>query len=292
MRSWGDGWQIARFLPYKNKYARTQTRITYIKYRIGAHYVHKKIKKVEKCKKTAKKRLTREQFIHIITRYKLFAVESKCPQGLISCRGLSNIKDVIMPFIDLIPLRYKVFCYKTQEVNKLSANFEAKKVVVQEITDKIKAAKSVVFVDYNKLTVAEVSQLRNECKKSNSEYKVYKNTLVRKAFNDLGFNQFDADLNGPTAVVFANDETSAAKVMLKASKDYQDKIVIKSAFVDNSYVDKDGVKALATMPSKEELIAKMLGSMQAPVANFAGVLSNLMSGIVRVLNGIAQSKAE
>ena len=236
--------------------------------------------------------MTRGQFIHIITRYKLFAVESKCPQGLISCRGLSNIKDVILPFIDLIPLRYKVFCCKTQEVNKLSANFEAKKVVVQEITDKIKSAKSVVFVDYNKLTVAEVSQLRNECKKSNSEYKVYKNTLVRKAFNDLGFNQFDADLNGPTAVVFANDETSAAKVMLKASKDYQDKIVIKSAFVDNSYVDKDGVKALATMPSKEELIAKMLGSMQAPVANFAGVLSNLMSGIVRVLNGIAQSKAE
>lgn len=174
----------------------------------------------------------------------------------------------------------------------MSANFEAKKVVVQEITDKINAAKSVVFVDYNKLTVAEVSQLRNECKKANSEYKVYKNTLVRKALNDLGHAEFDADLNGPTAVIFAADETSAAKVMLKASKDFEGKIVLKSAFVDNAYVDKDGVKVLASMPSKEELIAKMLGSMQAPVANFAGVLSNLMSGIVRVLNGIAQSKAE
>jgi large subunit ribosomal protein L10 len=78
--------------------------------------------------------------------------------------------------------------------------------------------------------------------------------------------------------------------MVQAAKDYEDKIVLKSAFVDNAYVDKAGVKALATMPSKEELIAKMLGSMQAPVANFAGVLSNLLSGIVRVLNGIAQSK--
>lgn len=176
------------------------------------------------------------------------------------------------------------------EVKKLSANFEAKKVVVQEIIDKIKASKSVVFVDYNKLTVAEVSELRNKCREAKCEYKVYKNTLVRKALNELGYNQFDADLNGPTAIAFGEDETAAAKIMVKASKDYDSKIVLKSAFVDNAYVDKNGIKALATMPSKEELIAKMLGSMQAPVANFAGVCSNLLSGIVRVLNGIAQSK--
>ena len=65
----------------------------------------------------------------------------------------------------------------------------------------------------------------------------------------------------------------------------------KSAFVDNAYVDKNGIKALASMPSKEELIAKMLGSMQAPIANFAGVLNNLLSGIVRVLDQVAKSKA-
>lgn len=173
----------------------------------------------------------------------------------------------------------------------MSANFEAKKVVVQEITDKIKAAKSVVLVDYNKLTVAEVSELRNKCKQANCEYKVYKNTLVRKAFNDLGYKDFDADLNGPTAVTFGNDETGAAKIMSEAAKSLEGKIVIKSAFVDNAYVDKAGAKALATMPSREELVAKMLGSMQAPVANFAGVLSNLLSGIVRVLNNIAGGKA-
>lgn len=174
----------------------------------------------------------------------------------------------------------------------MSANFEAKKAVVEEIENKIKASKSVVFVDYNKLTVAEVSAIRSKCKKANCEYKVYKNTLVRKAFNELGYNQFDADLNGPTAVAFGSDETAAAKAMVEAAKDYSEKIVVKSAFVDNQYVDKEGVKALATMPSKEELIAKMLGSMQAPIANFAGVLSNLMGGIVRVLNQIAESKAE
>ncbi len=172
----------------------------------------------------------------------------------------------------------------------MSANFEAKKVVVQEITDKIKAAKSVVLVDYNKLTVKEVSELRSKCKKAGCEYKVYKNTLVRKAFNDLGYNDFDADLNGPTAVTFGTDETNAAKVMTAAAKDYDGKIVLKSAFVDNAYVDKKGIKALSDMPSREELIAKMLGSINAPATNIAGVLNNVVSGLVRVINAIAQQK--
>ncbi|MCD8307426.1 MAG: 50S ribosomal protein L10 [Clostridia bacterium] len=174
----------------------------------------------------------------------------------------------------------------------MSANFEAKKAVVQEITDKIKAAKSIVFVEYKSLSVAEVSALRNKCKENGCEYKVYKNTLVRKALNDLGFNQFDDDLNGPMAMTFGSIETNAAKIMQEAQKTYDTKITIKSAFVDNSYVNADGVKELATMPSREELVAKMLGSIQAPIANFAGVLNNLMSGIVRVLDGIAKSKEE
>ncbi|MCM1546181.1 MAG: 50S ribosomal protein L10 [Clostridiales bacterium] len=177
-----------------------------------------------------------------------------------------------------------------KEERKLSANQEAKKVVAQEIVEKIKASKSVIFVDYNKLTVAEVSELRRKCRQAGCEYKVYKNTLLRKALNELGFNQFDNDLNGPTAVAFAGDETSAAKVMVAASKDYADKIVLKSAFVDNAYYDKEGIKALASMPSREEMIAKMLGSINAPATNLAGVLNNVISGLVRVLDGIAKQK--
>ena len=173
----------------------------------------------------------------------------------------------------------------------MSANFEAKKLVVEEITSKIKASKSVVFVDYNKLTVAEVSELRNKCREAGCEYKVYKNTLVRKAFNDMGYNQFDEALNGPTAIAFSADEVTAAKLMTKAAKDYEGKIVLKCAFSDNAYVDKKGVEALATMPSREELVAKMLGSMQAPLSNFAGILNNLVSGIVRVLARVAENKA-
>ncbi len=173
----------------------------------------------------------------------------------------------------------------------MSANFEAKKAVVEEITEKIKASKAVVFVDYVGLSVAEVSELRNKCREAGCEYKVYKNTLVRKAFNELGYTDFDSDLNGPTAIAFSKDETSGAKIMVAAAKDYDKKITLKSAFVDNAYVDKKGVTALATMPSKEELLAKLLGSLQAPVANLAGVLSNIISGLPRALKAVADQKA-
>ena len=172
----------------------------------------------------------------------------------------------------------------------MSANLEAKKQVVEEIKEKIQNSKSVVFVDYKGLTVAEVSDLRNKFRAAGVEYKVYKNTLLRKALNELGVDAFDNDLNGPTATAFSPDETSAAKIFMEAVKAMPEKIVPKSAYVDNSYVGADGIKALASMPSKEELIAKMLGSMQAPIANFAGVLSAMLRGVVIALNQIAEKK--
>ena len=162
----------------------------------------------------------------------------------------------------------------------MSANFEAKKQVVEEIKQKIQNSKSVVFVDYKGLTVAEVSELRNKFRAVGVEYKVYKNTLVRKALNELGVTAFDND----------PDETAAAKIFAEAVKAMPEKIIPKSAYVDNAYVDVNGIKALATMPSKEELIAKMLGSMQAPIANFAGVLSAMLRGVVIALNQIAEKK--
>jgi large subunit ribosomal protein L10 len=164
----------------------------------------------------------------------------------------------------------------------MSANLEAKKTVVEEIKGKINASKSVVLVNYNKLTVLEVTNLRNQFRSANCEYKVYKNTLVRKAFDELGVNDFDADLNGTTAVVFCPDETTACSILAKAVKEtpaLEEKVVPKSAYVSGAYVDKAGIKALASIPSREVLIAKMLGCLQSPIANLA-----------YVLNSIAQSK--
>jgi large subunit ribosomal protein L10 len=174
----------------------------------------------------------------------------------------------------------------------MSASKEARLELSKAIKEKIQEAKSVVFVKFNGLTVAEDTELRREFRKNNVEYKVYKNTLIRYAFHDLGITDFDDDLNGPTSVAFGADETAAAKVIAEAAKKYQDKIVIKSAFVDGGRVDVKGVKALAEMPSKEQLIAKMLGSMQAPLSNFVGVLSAMPRSLVIALNAVAEKKAQ
>ena len=140
----------------------------------------------------------------------------------------------------------------------MSASKEARIELSSVIKEKIQDAKSVVFVKFSGLTVAEDTELRREFRKKDVEYKVYKNTLIRKAFESLGITDFNDDLNGPTAVAFGTDETGAAKVIVDAAKKYQDKVTVKSAYVDGARVDVNGVKTLAAMPSKEELIAKML----------------------------------
>ena len=160
----------------------------------------------------------------------------------------------------------------------MSANVEAKKLIVEEIKAKIQASKSIVLADYNKLTVLEVTALRNTFKEANCEYKVYKNTLVRKAFNELGITDFDNDLNGTTATVFCQDEVSGAAVFAKETKANPalvEKVVPKCAYVENKYLDKAGVKELSAIPAREVLIAKMLGCLQSSISKFVYVLDTI-----------------
>lgn len=157
----------------------------------------------------------------------------------------------------------------------MSANLEAKKQVVEEIKTKIEGSKAVVLANYNKLTVLEVTALRNKFKEANCEYKVYKNTLVRKAFNEIGVNDFDGDLNGTTATIFCSEETAGLKIIsdaIKADKNLEEKLVVKSAYVDNAYVDKKGAEALAAIPAKEVLLARMVGSLQSSISKLVYVL--------------------
>lgn len=163
----------------------------------------------------------------------------------------------------------------------MSANIEAKKQVVEDIKAKISESKSVVLVDYKGLTVAEVTALRNEFRKANVQYKVLKNTLVRKAFNDLGVTAFDQDLNGTTAVAFGQDETTASKIVIDNAKKFDNKLSAKSAYVEGSYMDKKGVEALAAIPSKEALYAQV-----------AGTLSNIVRGLAVALNRVAEKMGE
>ena len=163
----------------------------------------------------------------------------------------------------------------------MSANLEAKKQVVEDIKAKISGAKSVVLVNYSGLTVAEDTELRNAFRKANVEYKVLKNTLVRRAFNELGVDSFDADLNGTTAVAFGADEVGASKIVVENAKKLDNKISAKSAYVNGEYVDKKGVESLASIPSKDALYSML-----------AGTLSNFVRGLAVALNRVAEKMGE
>ena len=162
----------------------------------------------------------------------------------------------------------------------MSANVESKKLIVEEIKAKVQESKSIVFADYNKLTVLEVTALRNKFKEANCEYKVYKNTLIRYAFHQLGVTDFDDDLNGPTSVAFGADETGAAKVIVDAAKKYQDKVVVKSAYFEGKRLDVNGVKALGAIPSKQQLYAML-----------ASALLGLPRALAIALNQVAEKNA-
>lgn len=163
----------------------------------------------------------------------------------------------------------------------MSENLELKKQVVEEITDKIKASKSVVLVHFAGLTVAEDTEVRGDFRKADVEYKVYKNTLVRKAFENLGIKDFDADLNGPTAVAFGKEETDASKQVVEATKKFSEKMSVKSGYIAGAYVDQAGVKKYAAIPSKPELYSML-----------AGTLSNFTRGLAVAIKAVADKKAE
>lgn len=172
----------------------------------------------------------------------------------------------------------------------MGSALELKKQAVKEIKEKISDATSVVLVDYKGLNVAQDTELRREFREQDIEYKVLKNRLVKIAFNELGYKDFDQFLEGPTAVAFSKDPIAPAKVIMDNSKKFK-KLEPKCALVDGAFVDVDGVKSLAEMPPKEVLIAKMLGSMQSPITGFVRVLNGTVAGLAIALKAIADQKA-
>jgi len=152
---------------------------------------------------------------------------------------------------------------------------EEKSKQVEEIKAKIKAAKSIVLVDYKGLTVSEDTELRKSMRDNKCSYAVLKNRLVKKAFNDLGNTNFDEALNGPTALAFSNeDEVAPAKTIAEAIKKFS-KMAIKCGLVDGEFMDETKIKQVSEIPSREVLLAKMLGSMQSPITKLAICLNKI-----------------
>ena len=155
------------------------------------------------------------------------------------------------------------------------AKVELKQPIVEEISGAIKDAASVVVVDYRGLTVAEDTQLRKQLREAGVSYKVYKNTLVSRAVEGTEFEGLREVLEGPSAfAISADDATAPARILAKFAKTAP-KLEIKAGVVEGTFYDAEGIKAIASVPSREELLSKLLGSLQSPIANLARVLNQI-----------------
>lgn len=167
---------------------------------------------------------------------------------------------------------------------------KAKQEIVKELSEQIKNAKALVFADYRGLTVEQDTELRNALRKAGVEYKVVKNTMTRFAAKENGLDGLDSFLNGPTAMASsASDPVAPAKVLNEYAKKY-DKLELKVGVVEGKIIDVNGIKALADLPSKEQLIAQVLGAFNAPIAGFVNVLNGNLRGLAVALNAIAEKR--
>lgn len=155
------------------------------------------------------------------------------------------------------------------------AKVEMKKPIIDEIKGYVEKAGSAVLVDYRGLTVEQDTILRKKLREAGVVYKVYKNTYLKMAFEGTDYAQLDKDLEGPSAIAFGlEDATAPARILAEFAKT-ADKLELKSGVVEGTYYDNKGIQVIATIPSREVLISKLLGSLQSPVTNFARVLKQI-----------------
>lgn len=155
------------------------------------------------------------------------------------------------------------------------AKVELKQPIVAEISEAIKDAQSVVLVDYRGLTVEQDTNLRKQLREAGVTYKVYKNTMMNFAFKGTDFEGLAPYLEGPSAVAISTeDATAPARILAKFAKDAK-ALEIKAGVVEGIVYDANGMQAIAQIPSREELISKLLGSLQSPITNFARVMNQL-----------------
>ncbi|HHT87794.1 MAG TPA: 50S ribosomal protein L10 [Clostridiales bacterium] len=155
------------------------------------------------------------------------------------------------------------------------AKVELKQPIIEEIKGYAQNAKAVVLVDYRGLTVAEDTELRRKLRESGVVYKVYKNTYLNFAFKGTEFEELSKDLQGPTAVAFGIDDATAPARIINDMIKKMPKLEFKSGVVEGTYYDSKRIQVIATIPSREVLISRLLGSIQAPIANLARVLKQI-----------------
>ena len=168
---------------------------------------------------------------------------------------------------------------------------ESKKAQVAEITEVLKNAATGVLVDYRGLTGEEDTKLRNDLRAAGVNYFVVKNTLLRLAANQVGLEELDGILHGPTALAVSEDPVAPAKILFDFAKQ-NEKMEIKSGFMDGKVMSMDELTTLAKTPSKETLIAKIMGSLNAPASNLVRLLNTIVEGGEEIADLIAKKNGE
>lgn len=173
----------------------------------------------------------------------------------------------------------------------MSLNRQEKAVVIEEVSAEIGRAQSIVIAEYRGLDVASVTVLRKTARESGVYLRVLKNTLARRAVAGTPFEKLSDKMVGPLIYGMSSDPVAAAKVLNAFAKD-NDKLVLKAGAMAGNVLDQNGVKALASLPSREELLARLLGTMQAPIAQFVRTLNEVPGRFVRTVAALRDQKEQ
>jgi large subunit ribosomal protein L10 len=166
-----------------------------------------------------------------------------------------------------------------------------KETTIEELRERLASSPNLFLTDYKGLTVAEITKLRGELRKDGSTYAVVKNTLFKIAAGDELAGKLETFLAGPTAIVFGGADPVAPAKALKQFSDGTKPVDVKAAYIDGKVVDKAQVNVLASLPSKPELLAKLVGSLASPMRGLVTVLNGNRGGLVRVLNAVREKKS-
>ncbi len=167
---------------------------------------------------------------------------------------------------------------------------EQKEAVVKELKEKFESAQSAVLADYRGLNVAEATKLRRRLREGGCELKVVKNTLTGLAARQVGLAGLDPYLEGPVAIAFSQDPVAPAKILSEFIRENK-KMVIKAGVLENTVLDARKVKDLAELPSREVLLARVLGGMQSPLSGAVSVLAGTLRNFVYALEAVRKQRA-
>ncbi|NLM53082.1 MAG: 50S ribosomal protein L10 [Firmicutes bacterium] len=166
-----------------------------------------------------------------------------------------------------------------------------KQKIVAQVKEDLEKAKTAIVADYRGLNVEQITKLRRALRAENVKFVVVKNTLAKRAAHELGIEDLDAYLEGPTAIAYGFDDPVApAKVLVDFSKEF-DKLEVKGGLLEGAPIDVTRIKALASLPSREVLLAQVAGTFAAPMTNFAGAAQALLRKFVGTLDAIREKKA-